>query len=273
MTKKLSECPYCKRPSDGIGINHVGGCAGLQDVVLNRLQYDGLIQEIERLRAHRNVCVQHLRLGAEQIRAADQRLSPYYMVLARLLRIAVILDSAANNAMADEPAGQQYRQVGVKDATMVAGTDVLWAEQLIDGTALYIRAEPASEPGEPLVPAKRIPPRDFDPDTHQGLYTEPALAHSADVRREIKGKGDVPESQFAGILKAAESGDEVNTMDLINALWWRVGNQRRELARKNADIERLMNDCQELTCGDPRLVSIDGDSIASAMIDADKARS
>lgn len=58
-----------------------------------------------------------------------------------------------------------------------------------------------------------------------------ALAHSTDVRQEIKGKGDVPDSQFASILKAAESGDAVNTMDLINALWWRVRNQKREIAR------------------------------------------
>lgn len=82
-----------------------------------------------------------------------------------------------------------------------------------------------------------------------------ALAHSPDVRREVTGKGDVSDSQFAGILKAAESGDAVNTMDLINALWWRIGNQRRELKRKNARIEQLQNDCQELTCGDPRLVT------------------
>jgi len=61
-----------------------------------------------------------------------------------------------------------------------------------------------------------------------------ALAHSADIRQEIKGKGDVPDSQFAGILKAAESGDTVNTMDLINALWWRVNNQKREIARMHA---------------------------------------
>jgi len=44
MTKKLSECPYCKRPADENGsIFHVGGCTALQD--------DGLTQEVERLRA------------------------------------------------------------------------------------------------------------------------------------------------------------------------------------------------------------------------------
>lgn len=41
MTKTLSECPYCKRPADERGgINHVGGCTALQDVPMNRLQYD-----------------------------------------------------------------------------------------------------------------------------------------------------------------------------------------------------------------------------------------
>jgi len=51
MTKKLSECPYCKRPADEHGgINHVGGCTGLQDVPMNRLQYDIRQAEIERLR-------------------------------------------------------------------------------------------------------------------------------------------------------------------------------------------------------------------------------
>ena len=35
----LKECPWCKRPSDSEGgINHVGGCAGLENAGLNRLQ-------------------------------------------------------------------------------------------------------------------------------------------------------------------------------------------------------------------------------------------
>lgn len=38
-TTPLTECPYCKRPSDSEGgINHVGGCTALEDAGLNRLQ-------------------------------------------------------------------------------------------------------------------------------------------------------------------------------------------------------------------------------------------
>lgn len=60
---------------------------------------------------------------------------------------------------------------------------------------------------------------------------------------------------FIRVLSEHEKGQPVNGQDLINALMWRVGNQRRELARQNQDIARLKNDIQELTCGDPRLVS------------------
>lgn len=38
------ECPYCKRPADEEGgIWHVSGCAGLEKVEMNRLQYDALV--------------------------------------------------------------------------------------------------------------------------------------------------------------------------------------------------------------------------------------
>lgn len=73
----------------------------------------------------------------------------------------------------------------------------------------------------------------------EAIVGTPPLAHNHEVRREIDGKHDVPDSQYAGILAAAESGDAVNTGDLINALWWRMGNQRRELGKKNADLALL----------------------------------
>lgn len=66
---------------------------------------------------------------------------------------------------------------------------------------------------------------------------------------------NAPSAQFIAILDAAEKGEPVNAQDLINALWWRVRNQRGELRKKNQEAERLRNDIQELTCGDPRLVS------------------
>lgn len=39
------ECPYCKQPEDSEGCTfHAAGCAGLEAVVLNRLQFDALRQ-------------------------------------------------------------------------------------------------------------------------------------------------------------------------------------------------------------------------------------
>jgi hypothetical protein len=43
---------------------------------------------------------------------------------------------------------------------------------------------------------------------------------------------DSPEIQFAAVYAEADKGYPVNTRDLINALWWKIRNQRRELARR-----------------------------------------
>lgn len=37
--------------------------------------------------------------------------------------------------------------------------------------------------------------------------------------------------QFKAVLDQAEKGEPVNSLDLIDALWWRVRNQRREIAK------------------------------------------
>lgn len=38
------ECPYCKKPADSDGsIFHAGGCRGLDDIKMTRLQYDSLV--------------------------------------------------------------------------------------------------------------------------------------------------------------------------------------------------------------------------------------
>lgn len=50
---------------------------------------------------------------------------------------------------------------------------------------------------------------------------------------------NAPAEQFKAVLDAAEKGEFVNAQDLINALWWRVRNQRGELRKKNQDVERL----------------------------------
>lgn len=45
--ERLTSCPYCDRPADSEGgINHVGGCIGLETVRLNRLQYDALVSKV-----------------------------------------------------------------------------------------------------------------------------------------------------------------------------------------------------------------------------------
>lgn len=75
---------------------------------------------------------------------------------------------------------------------------------------------------------------------------------TAEPRPEIT--TDSPDCQYAAVLAEAEKGEPVNTQDLINALWWRLGNQRRELARVNAANLQLREDIKELTCGDPRKV-------------------
>lgn len=42
----LTECPYCKRPADSDGsIWHAGGCAGLEKVDINRLEYERLVPQ------------------------------------------------------------------------------------------------------------------------------------------------------------------------------------------------------------------------------------
>lgn len=44
---------------------------------------------------------------------------------------------------------------------------------------------------------------------------------------------DSPEGQFAAVFAQAEKGEPVNAQDLINALWWKIRNQRRELQKLN----------------------------------------
>lgn len=58
---------------------------------------------------------------------------------------------------------------------------------------------------------------------------------------------DAPTDQFAAVLKDWEKGRPVNTQDLVNALAWRLGNQRREISRLreqlNAEIKRQQDNC------------------------------
>jgi hypothetical protein len=58
----LKRCPYCERPADDAGgINHVGGCAGLENAGLNRLQlYMILARGAQKAPAEPEKC-EHLR--------------------------------------------------------------------------------------------------------------------------------------------------------------------------------------------------------------------
>lgn len=59
-----------------------------------------------------------------------------------------------------------------------------------------------------------------------------ALAQLGERRRgEPELDPDSPEVQFADVLKELEAGRPINPLDAINALQWKVQNQRRTLAR------------------------------------------
>lgn len=51
-----------------------------------------------------------------------------------------------------------------------------------------------------------------------------------------------PVEQIKAVLHDWDKGREVNTQDLINALAWRVDNQRREIARLNEALRRKASD-------------------------------
>jgi hypothetical protein len=51
-----------------------------------------------------------------------------------------------------------------------------------------------------------------------------------------------PTEQITAVLRDWDKGRPVNTQDLINALAWRVSNQRREIARLNEALRRKISD-------------------------------
>jgi hypothetical protein len=59
----------------------------------------------------------------------------------------------------------------------------------------------------------------MDPNDTEVEPTRPELRH------------DSPEIQFADVFAELDKGHPVDTRDAINALWWKVRNQRREIAR------------------------------------------
>jgi hypothetical protein len=51
-----------------------------------------------------------------------------------------------------------------------------------------------------------------------------------------------PVEQIKAVLHDWDKGREVNAQDLINALAWRVSNQRREIAKLNEALRRKVSD-------------------------------
>lgn len=53
---------------------------------------------------------------------------------------------------------------------------------------------------------------------------------------------EAPTDQFAAVLRDHDKGLPVNAQDLINALAWRLGNQRREIAKLNEALRKKISD-------------------------------
>jgi len=53
---------------------------------------------------------------------------------------------------------------------------------------------------------------------------------------------DAPTEQFQAVLHDHDKGQPVNAQDLINALMWRVRNQRHEIAKLHERLRRKQSD-------------------------------
>jgi len=71
--------------------------------------------------------------------------------------------------------------------------------------------------------------RDLTGKTRETPHCPSCSCSTPEPRAELS--HDSPDGQFAAVLHEAEKGRPVNGQDLINALWWRVRNQRREISR------------------------------------------
>lgn len=80
-------------------------------------------------------------------------------------------------------------------------------------------------------------------------YTDKAMLSAAaelDRLHEILTHPNLPRDpspeQFKAVLREWEKGRPVNGQDLVNALVWRVNNQRREIVRLNEALRRKASD-------------------------------
>jgi hypothetical protein len=69
----------------------------------------------------------------------------------------------------------------------------------------------------------------------------------APIRSELK--ADSPDIHFDAVLREYERGEPISASDLINALRWRIENQRNALRQKSEQIERLQMTVQNLVRG------------------------
>lgn len=53
---------------------------------------------------------------------------------------------------------------------------------------------------------------------------------------------DAPAEQFQAVLRDHDKGQPVNAQDLVNALMWRVRNQRHEIAKLHERLRRKQSD-------------------------------
>lgn len=142
MTKKQTECPYCQRPADDAGsIFHVGGCTALQEIPMNRLQYDLLQAEIQRLRAALEAILDHsycrtskqvaAEALAESAHEPNEPSSPVQLTQASL--DALISEADKYILPVDVKMGAATFRKGVKVGTMLRGLKSHAEREIADG--------------------------------------------------------------------------------------------------------------------------------------------
>lgn len=69
----------------------------------------------------------------------------------------------------------------------------------------------------------------------------------APIRSELS--ADSPDIHFAAVLKEYERGEPISASDLINALSWRVRNQRKRIADLEHKVQELENPSAHVAAG------------------------
>lgn len=100
---------------------------------------------------------------------------------------------------------------------------------------------------EDLVAAMREWADSLNPEHYQG--TVHLLRKGADEIERLRETlacprltPDAPAEQFQAVLRDHDKGQPVNAQDLVNALMWRVRNQRHEIAKLHERLRRKQSD-------------------------------